>query len=308
MKPKGPYRMTSPKLHPDEVDIDVPLVCRLVANQFPRWRDLPISRVRSASTDNAMYRLGDDMVVRLPRLPRAVKPLEKEQRWLPVLGPHLPLAVPEPLGAGVPDQGFPFPWAVYRWIDGESAAEAQEVDLWDVAAKLGRFVAAMQRIDTPGAPLGRRQLITPEFDAEVRMRIRELSARGKLDARLVTEVWEEAAATPPWDGPLVRVHADLWAGNLLVQRARLTAVIDFGGSCVSDPARDMGPAWQLLDARTREVFRAEVDVDDHTWARGRAQALGRSLGAWHVYETTHPAAGSAGKHAVTEIIAEYQHM
>lgn len=301
--------MSVPKLHPDEVDIDESLIRRLVARQFPQWRDLPLSRVRSVSTDNALYRLGGDMVVRLPRLPRGINALKREQRCLPELSPHLPVPVPEPLGAGVPDEGFPFPWAVYRWMEGETVADARDVDLMDVATNLGRFVAAMQRIDTSGAPAPaapwRSPGQSPEIDAEVRMRIRELSARGALDAGLVTAVWEKVSATPAWDGPPTWVHGDLADVNLLVRGSRLSGVIDFGATSVGNPAHDLRPAWGIFNAQTRDVFRAEIGVDDDTWARGRALAFCGGLGAWHVYEFTHPRGGASGKHAVNEILAEH---
>lgn len=295
-------------MHPDEVDIERPLVGRLIATQFPQWADLPLAEVRSAGTDNAIYRLGEDLAVRLPRLPKAAATVDREQRWLPVLRAGLPLAIPEPLGRGEPDDDFPFPWSVYRWIDGESVADARDVDLRDLAGKLGRFVAALRDIDTTGGPSSLRAgpLDTPAFDDEVRMRIRELSASGKVDADLATAAWEEARATPAWDGPPAWVHGDLLPTNLLVRRARLAAVIDFGGLGVGDPACDLLPAWALLTAQTREVFRAEAGVDDHTWARGRGWALGLGLGAVHVYAVTNPALGSAGAHAVTEILADHR--
>jgi aminoglycoside phosphotransferase (APT) family kinase protein len=106
------------------------LVRRLVAKRFPQWAGLPTTPVRSAGTDNALYRLGDDLVVRLPRTASAVRSIETEQRWLPRLAPLLPIAVPQLLGTGMPGHGFPYPWSVYRWLDG--------TDLVDELAAIGR--------------------------------------------------------------------------------------------------------------------------------------------------------------------------
>jgi aminoglycoside phosphotransferase (APT) family kinase protein len=130
-------------MNPDEVDIDAPLVARLVATQFPQWGHLPLTEVRSAGTDNTIYRLGGGLAVRLPRRPGAVAEVARQQRWLPRLAPLLPLAVPVPLARGVPGPGFPFPWLVYRWLDGQNVLDEPDLDLPDAAVRLGRFVAAL---------------------------------------------------------------------------------------------------------------------------------------------------------------------
>ena len=164
--------MSTGKSSSEKVDIDGPLVRWLIARQFPRWADLPLTEVRSAGTDHAIYRLGDDMVLRLPRLPTAAKMVGKEQRWLPRLAPLLPLAVPEPLGKGPPDDGFPYPWSVYRWLPSKDLADQPDVDLHEVAARLGRFVA-------------------------VRATIRQLATDQAVDEDVATAVWDEALAAPP---------------------------------------------------------------------------------------------------------------
>ncbi len=259
-------------MHPDETEIDGALVSRLVAKQFPQWADLPITKVRSAGTDTAMYRLGDTMAVRLPRLPRAAKAVDTEQRWLPRLAPLLPLAIPVPLGKGVPDESFPFPWSVCRWLDGDNLADTPDVDLHDAAAQLGRFVAALQRIDTTGGPPSFRGGPVGALDDRVRAEIRDLGADGTVDLDLATAAWQTALTAPVWDGTPVWVHADLYPVNLLARQGRLTAVIDFGGLGVGDPAIDMLPAWALLTARTRDLFHAERPTS--TMPLGRAGAAG----------------------------------
>jgi aminoglycoside phosphotransferase (APT) family kinase protein len=206
-------------MHPDEIEIDGALVSRLIAKQFPQWADLPITKVRSAGTDNAIYRLGDNMAVRLPRLPRAAKDVDTEQRWLPRLAPLLPLAVPVPLGKGVPDEAFPFPWSVYRWLDGDNLADKPIVDLHDAAVQLGRFVAALQRIDTTGAPPSFRGGPVGTLDDRVRTEIRDLGADGTVDMDLATAAWQTALTAPAWGGAPVWVHADLYPVNLLARRA-----------------------------------------------------------------------------------------
>jgi aminoglycoside phosphotransferase (APT) family kinase protein len=293
-------------MYSDEIDIDRALVAGLIAKQFPQWADLRITKVRYAGTDNAMYRLGDDMVVRLPRVPFAVEHVEKEQQWLPRLAPLLPVAIPVPLGKGVPGKGFPYPWSVYRWLDGNNAVDEPVVELCDAAAQLGRFVAALQRCDATGGPPSFRGGPIGIKDHDVRIAIRDLGADGMVDADLATAAWETALTAPAWDGAPVWVHADIHPANLLVRRGRLAAVIDFGGLGVGDPACDMLPAWTLLTAQTREPFRAEAKVDDATWVRGRGWGLYFGIGAVHAHRVTNPVLAAIGQHAVAEVIADYQ--
>src|SRR5947209_9844953 len=138
--------MHPPKMHADEVDIDAALVQRLVGAQFPRWGDLPLEPVIPMGTDNALYRLGDDLVVRLPRRERTTVVLEKECLWLPRLAPLLPVPVPVPAAVGEPADDYPFPWAVYSWLQGETATAERIADVGRLAADLAEFVAALQRI------------------------------------------------------------------------------------------------------------------------------------------------------------------
>jgi aminoglycoside phosphotransferase (APT) family kinase protein len=293
-------------MNPDEIDIDLPLVRKLIARQMPQWTDLPIAEVRSSGSDNAMYRLGDEMVVRLPRLPGAVAQLATEQWWLPWLAPLLPLAIPVPLAKGFPDEGYPFPWSVYRWLEGENVEAQPGVDLADAAIRLGRFVAALQRVDTTAAPPSFRGGPVSLLDDRVRREIRDLSAIGMVDPDLALGAWETAMSAPVWEGPPVWAHADLHPVNLLARHGRLTAVVDFGGLGVGDPAIDMLPAWAWLTAEARDLFRREVKPDAGTWARGRGWGLGLGVGAVHHYRNTNPVLAAIGQRAIREVISDYR--
>ncbi|SDO90961.1 Predicted kinase, aminoglycoside phosphotransferase (APT) family [Streptomyces sp. cf386] len=297
------------KMHADELDIDEALVARLVAEQFPRWGGLAVARVASAGTDNAMYRLGGDMVVRLPRLPGGARQIDKEHRWLPHLAPHLPLAVPTPVAKGEPGAGYALPWGVYEWLDGENAYDAPLTELRDAADELGRFVAALRKVDAVGGPPSWRGGPVGQHDDYVRTAIRDLGAAGVLDPTLATAVWEETLRLPQWDGTPVWLHGDLLPGNLLTSSGRLTAVIDFGGIGVGDPAADTLAAWAVFGAGTREAFRAAADVDDATWARGRGWALCFGLMAEHYYGAicgngTNPVLAAVGMRTVDEVLTE----
>ena len=291
-------------MHPDDISIGLPLVAGLIAAQFPQWRRLSLTEVRSAGTDNALYRLGGDLAVRLPRRRSVAAEADRLQRWLPRLAPHLPLAVPIPVARGVPGDGFPFPWLVCQWLDGQDVADEPGVDLADAAVRLGRFVAALHRIDATGAPpTPFRGGPLSTLDERVRGEIADLGADGTIDQRLVAAAWDCALAAPAWDRAPVWVHADLSPLNLLARQHRLAAVIDFGGLGAGDPAVDLLPAWSWLTGPARSQFRAQVKPDDATWARGRGWALGLALGAVRYYRDTNPALAASGQHAITEILA-----
>jgi aminoglycoside phosphotransferase (APT) family kinase protein len=292
-------------MHPDEIAIGLPLVTRLIAAQFPRWRHLPLAEVRSAGTDNAVYRLGGDLAVRLPRRRAVAAEAARLWQWLPRLAPRLPLAVPMPLASGAPGEGFPFPWLVCQWLDGQDVTADPGLDQADAAVRLGRFVAALHGIDATGAPPSPfRGGPLGTLDDRVRGEIRDLGADGMIDPRLVTAAWDRALAVPPWDRAPVWVHADLYPVNLLARQHRLAGVIDFGGLGAGDPAIDLLPAWAWLTAPARGLFGAQVRADDATWARGRGWALGLGLGAVRYYRRTNPALAAIGQHAIAEALAD----
>lgn len=294
-------------MHADEVDIDSSLVGRLLAAQFPQWADLPIKRVQSAGTDNAIYRLGSDMAVRLPRISDAIKQISKEHLWLPRLAPHLPLAIPVPLAVGTPDEDYPYPWSVYRWLLGANAERDHTIDEGQAARDLAQFIAALQQLDSvgwspPEPPKSPRGVPLSTRDVPARAAIAQLS--GILDIDAVTAAWDAALQTPEWNGPPVWTHGDLLPGNLLVQRGRISAVIDFSCLGVGDPACDLIVAWSLLSARTRHIFHAALSVDDATWARGRGWALSIGLIALPYYQHTNPVFAATARHMIDEVLAD----
>jgi aminoglycoside phosphotransferase (APT) family kinase protein len=299
--------MSAGKMHFNEVNTHVSLVVRLLTSQFPQWAGLPIAPVHSAGTDNALYRLGDDMVVRLPRVDWAVGQVEKEHLWLPRLAPFLPLAIPVPLAKGEPGEGYPWHWSVYRWLEGENATSDRITDPSQAATDLAHFVAALQRTDpTGGPPAGahnsHRGVPLAMRDRQTRAAIAAL--HGVLDALAVTRAWDAALQAPSWRGTPVWIHGDLQPGNLLAQGGRLSAVIDFGCLGVGDPACDVMAAWLFLSRETRDAFRAVLQVDDATWARGRGWALSFGLIALPYYQNTNPVLAGIARRAIDEALAE----
>jgi len=296
--------MAAPKMHADEIDTDVMLVRRLLAGQFPHWAGLAIEPVVSYGTDHDIYRLGDDLAARLPRIGWATRQAAKEAEWLPKLAPQLPLAVPVQLAIGHPAEGYPFEWSVYEWLPGENANGTIE-DLDQAAVDLAAFVRALRQVDPTDAhprPARSRGAPLAELDKDVRRSIAELGDRVDGDAALRS--WQESLDAAAWDGGEVWVHGDLLPGNLLVVDGRLSAVIDFGCLNVGDPACDLQPAWNVFADASRRRYRAELDVDDASWLRGRGWALYQAVMALPYYWNTNPGMIRQASHALTQVLAD----
>ncbi len=273
-------------MHHDEVDTDASLVRRLVEAQFPEWAELPVQPVPSGGTDNALYRLGERMVVRLPRHERTAGTLEQEHRWLPQLAPLLPLPVPVPLARGRPAAGYPWEWSIYEWLDGEPASAEPIADHVSLATDLAQFIAALQRIDAAGGPPPSTHNVfrgdaLARWDERTRASIAVLGST--IDAAAATALWDAALRAPEWHRPPVWIHGDLDARNVLAARGRLSAVVDWGCLGVGDPACDVAVAWKMLSAHTRDVFRTVLSVDDATWVRSRGFALSQAVNALSYY-------------------------
>jgi len=254
-------------------------VSRLIATQFPRWARLPVRPVDLSGWDNMTFRLGAEMSVRLPSAVDYVPGVHKEQRWLPVLAGQLPLPVPELLAVGEPGCGYPWPWSVYRWIDGDPAEGQAVGDRPEFAASLASFLAALYRIDpADGPPPGQHNFLRggplDVYDGETQASL--VALRGHIDTELAAEVWR-AALDASWSGRPVWFHGDFQPGNLLAKDGRLSAVIDFGTCGVGDPACDTTIAWTFLSGEGSRAFAELLPVDRATWVRGRGWALWKAL-------------------------------
>lgn len=295
--------LVTDSLHDDGLPIDLELVRALVDRALPEYAPLPLRPLGSSGSTNALFRLGDELLVRLPRQPGGSGDIDKEARWLPRIGPLLPVPVPEIVAACEPDLGYPERWSVVRWIDGDIPPAIGPDDPVDparrrLAADLDGVVLALRRADVPaeavrdpalrsyrGEPLTAR-------DAQFRTDIDDCrSLPGlPLDLDAALRIWDEAmelpgdgtAATPRW------YHGDLLAENLLVRDGRLAAVLDFGVLAVGDPAVDLVAAWEVLDAPAREAFRTALALDDPSWLRGRAWALAIAVMTFPYYWRTMP--------------------
>ena len=304
-------------MHEDEVDIDADLVGRLVAEQFPELADLPITAFRSTGTVNAIYRIGDHLYARLPRMKGWAQDLDREWHWLPQLAPHLSLRVPEPVGKGHATSSYPFAWAIYGWIDGQPYADELIADERQAARDLAQFVVELRTMDplvgappVGAPPVGAPRVEAPrtgpkpprQLDSVTREAIEP--ARGVIDGDAATAAWERALDAPAWRGTPVWIHTDLLRPNLLVHDGRLTAVIDFGGVGVGDLAADVIAAWSVFSHTGRGVFRDALDVDDATWNRARGFALRQAAMIIPYYTETNPRFVAMAKRTVEQVLAD----
>lgn len=259
--------------------IDTELVSRLVAAQFPQYAGLPVRKVEPGGVDNRTFRLGDELAVRLPSAEGYVASVAKEQRWLPVLAPLLPVPIPVPIATGVPGEGYPWPWTINRWLDGDTLLTHYATDRDGLARDLAAFIRALRAVDAADGPAAGphsfyRGAAPAFYDAETLAAIETLGDR--INAPAALEVWS-AALESQWAEPPVWFHGDIAHGNLLLRYGRLAAVIDFGTSGVGDPACDLVIAWTYFVGDERQLLRDEAGLDDDTWRRARGWALWKSL-------------------------------
>jgi aminoglycoside phosphotransferase (APT) family kinase protein len=251
-------------------------VRELLAGQHPDLAHLPLTACGSG-WDNALFRLGDDLLVRLPRRAASAPLVEHEQRWLPRLARRLPLPVPVPVRVGRTAGRFPWSWSIVRWMPGESAAVSPPSDFTAAASMLGAFVRALHMPAPHDAPRNPYRGI-PLADRSDAVHDRVTRVEDQVDTSAILALWEAASRAPRWTGPPLWIHGDLHAGNVLVADGRISAVVDFGDLTAGDPATDLAIGWMMLPASARSQFRSSArqppdTIDDDTWLRARGWAL-----------------------------------
>ncbi|GEP40442.1 phosphotransferase [Nocardioides psychrotolerans] len=282
-----------PRLHADELPIDTGLVRRLVSRAFPDLAVLDLRPVAGSGSSNALFHLGDDLVVRLPRQPGGGVGIVKESRWLPVVAGAVEVAVPEIVGVGEPDLGYPERWSIARWLPGDVATPAKTGSV-PLGVDLARFLAALRTVAVPEGTVSAelssyRALPLVDLNPDFRELVEEC---GPLDVGIdlheALRVWELATDACSTTAEPVFLHGDLVAENLLVRDGRLTGVLDLGGLAVGDPTVDLVVAWEVLDEAGRAALRRELDVDDATWTTSRGWALLIALMTFAYYGETMP--------------------
>jgi aminoglycoside phosphotransferase (APT) family kinase protein len=292
------------RMHEDQVELTEAAVAALVAEQFPRWGALPVRRVGSHGTVNALYRLGDELVARFPLRPGDGAELCAERDHGRLLAPYLPVPVPETVEIGGPGSGYPGAWSVCRWLAGDSADRNPPADRGRLATDLARFVAALHAVDTGGraAVTAGRGSVLSTVDADVRGALRDCAEL--VDTGRLTRIWDDCLAADPYRGPGAWLHADLMPGNLLLRDDTLAAVLDLGTVRVGDPAVDLMPAWNLFDAGARARYRDALGVDDQTWRRGRGWTLLQAIVALPYYVHTNPVMADTARRTLAALLAE----
>ena len=265
------------RMHEDELELDEALVRGLLAEQFPEWVGLAVRRIEPSGTVNAIFQLGDELSVRLPRRQGPTEPGSVELDWLPTLATLVPVEVPVPVAQGRPSDSYPWFWEVHTWLEGETMP-VEAIDEIQAARDLAALVAALQRVDPAGAPPGRGIPL-----AERAEQMAWWFDRFDGDPGARTE-WERVVATAPqWDGPPVWHHGDIDCRNWLIQDRRISGVIDWGAMGVGDPACDVMVAWKLHSAAARDAFREALPTDDATWERARGWAVSQAVAALAYY-------------------------
>ena len=272
----------SASLHDDEPDTGVWVVRVLLRRQTPALAHLPLEPLSNTGTDNALYRLGPSLVVRLPRLPGAAQGLATEVDWLPRLSRRLPVAIPRLVHAGEPAVGYPYPWAVLSWLDGVDGWASRHHDDWfgpDLGIDLARTVRELHTTPVQNAPRrepGSRGGPLRALDDGVRWWLNQ--ADGLLDIAAVTRIWDQCLEAAAYEAGPVLLHGDLIPGNILVAGGHLSGIIDWGGLGAGDPAQDLNPAWSVLDPNGAAAFREFLDVNSDTWLRARGFVLQQAIG------------------------------
>lgn len=294
--------MSTARLHPDDVHIDTDLARRLLREQLPSYADLPLRQVSPLGTENVVLRLGDDFAIRMPRHPGAVGGLLTELRCLPKLAAQVSLEVPEVLATGEPSEGYPFPWAVVRWVPGEDALTGRITSMDDAALRLGRFAAELQAQAATGASPDASTRGGPLVGRDEAFREALRQCEGLLDADRVRAVWDDALSVPDWAGAPVWLHADLIPGNIVLRDGRVAGVLDFGAMTVGDPAYDIIPAWFVLDREHRATFFDVVGVDDATRRRARGLVVSQAVIALPYYLHSNPAMVATARRGVEQVL------
>jgi aminoglycoside phosphotransferase (APT) family kinase protein len=294
-------------MHNNELNILEEDVRKLLIKQCPNWADLALQPILSSGTDNTLFRLGNNYVVRLPRIEWSpgdvTHKVNKEYHWLPQLAPFIQVPISEPVFIGKPTDFYPWPWTITRWNEGYNPAFEKDNEYAQLAVDLATFLNQLHAITLKDGPPSRRGVSLKKFDAETTNAIKKLT--GEIDTTTMLSVWHNLSNTPLWNKAPVWLHGDLLPGNILIQNNRLNAVIDFADIGMGDPACDLIIAWSLLNPSSRELFKSHLDhIDQATWERGKGWALSIALIILPYYKHSNPALVAIAERMLEQILKE----
>jgi aminoglycoside phosphotransferase (APT) family kinase protein len=297
------------KKDPIIFDITVELARKIIREQFPEFTHLPIQSVEKQGHDNRTYRLGETMLMRIPTEACYALKVSKEQELLPQLAPHLPFNIPSPIKMGHPSKMFPFPFSIYKWLEGTSLnlLTLPEEDLEKLAVDLAKFLKALQAIKNvegpePGPHNFWRGAHVSVYEQETRQYTSVLS--DIIDTDQAIKLWENACETK-WKKSPIWIHGDFATGNILVKEGKLSAIIDFGGTGVGDPACDLVMAWTFFKGNARKVFIKEMNLDQDTWLRAKAWALWKAMFQLYHLKDKNTTEAFKEKKIIEDILDEY---
>jgi aminoglycoside phosphotransferase (APT) family kinase protein len=291
-------------MHPDQFAIDDELVALLLRAQHPELAHLRIERAESSGTVNAMFRLGDDLVVRMPFVTWADDLTEEADR-LTRLGPKLSTPIPHVFATGSPQVEYPYPWLVLGWLPGRPPAPGSGST--ELAGDLLGFLEELHAVELPGQPPVYRSALARLDDdvQECLRRSRPLLEPGEFSA--VERCWRDALDAPPWRAPLVWTHGDLLPGNILVNdKGRLSAVLDFGASGPRDPACDLMYVWSLLTAPAQQFAHERHGLGEDAWRRGRGWALSQAIIALPYYLESNLGMVAVARQALSQLSQSFR--
>lgn len=296
-------------MHADEIRATTGQVAALVAEQCPAWAGLPVVAVAEEfeGTDHVLFRLGEELVARMPKMAYAADQAVSDARWLPALAEALPVRLPVPVYVGTPGAGFPWPWSVVGWINGVTPPRLGSDDV-PLALELAAVARALHGVDAgegPAKPPGSRGSSLAHVAEGVSQAVARLAgADDGFDPDDALRAWELCLTAPEWRGPPVWIHGDLQPGNLVVRDGRLVGVIDWGALGLGDPAPDLAAAWWTFTGAARSAYRTALPYDDATWLRACGWALAPSLTGIDYYRHSFPRMAEHGRRTVRAVIAE----
>lgn len=288
------------KMHTNEFSVDDFLVRKLIDSQCPQWQHLPIVSIQSSGTDNALFRLGEDWVIRLPRIEWATESILKEYVWLPKLSKLLECLISAPVFKGKPEHGYPWSWLISPWHEGHNPPFEQENEYTELALTLANFLNALHTIQLKNGPLSRRGVQLNAVADQTHAALDDLAS--DMDVKFLKALWQELTQVPNWDKKLVWVHGDFLPGNIIVQKTQLQAVIDFSDVGMGDPACDCIIAWSLLNQSSRQIFKSQLNaIDEDTWLRGKGWALSIAAIMLPYYKNTNPTLATLARRILSQI-------
>lgn len=290
-------------MHENELEIDENLVHTLLKHQCPKWANLPLKPIQSSGTDNTLFRLGNEYIVRLPRIEWATESIDKEYMWVPKISQFLQIPISKPIFKGHPDKTYPWSWLVTKWNEGHNPHFEKENEYELLAKDLAYFLNELHEIKLGAGPSSRRGIPLKEMDHETKEAIGELAM--EIDVPSVNSLWNQLINVPSWNRDPVWAHGDFLPGNILIQDSRLSAVIDFSDIGIGDPACDLVIGWSLLNSHSRAVFKNNLkNIDGDTWERGKGWALSIALIMLPYYKTTNPVLSSLARRMIKNVLSD----